>query len=174
MKPTIHAPAVPARTHKQEPWRERDQIIELIAIFKFVKVAGLLAITFGLLHLFDPAVGAKLQSWVFALSESAAHPHILRGLKTVTSLSERQIQTLGVIALAYATLYMIEGIGLWHQSRWAEYLTIVATSLLIPLEIYEITRRVTVPRVTALIVNVAAVIYLIYRLRHEDEKTRIV
>jgi uncharacterized membrane protein (DUF2068 family) len=69
---------------------------------------------------------------------------------------------------------MIEGIGLWHQSRWAEYLTIVATSLLIPLEIYEVTRRVTVPRVTALIVNVGAVIYLIYRLRHEDEKTQIV
>ena len=174
MKPTIHAPAVPAKTHKQENWRERDQIIELIAIFKFVKVAGLLAISFGLIKLFDPAVGQKLQSWVFALSESAAHPHILRALTEVTSLSERQIQTLGVIALSYATLYRIEGIGLWHQSRWAEYLTIVATSLLIPLEIYEITRRVTMPRVTALLVNIAAVMYLVYRLRHENERSRIV
>jgi uncharacterized membrane protein (DUF2068 family) len=71
-------------------------------------------------------------------------------------------------------LYMIEGIGLWHQSRWAEYLTIVATSLLIPLEIYEVTRRVTIPRIGALVVNVVVVIYLIYRLRHENERVRIV
>jgi uncharacterized membrane protein (DUF2068 family) len=174
MKPTIHAPQVPAPTHKQENWRERDQIIELIAIFKFVKVAGLLAISFGLIKLLDPHVGETLQSWVFALSDSATHPHVLDALVKVTSLSARQIQTFGVIALAYATLYMIEGIGLWHQSRWAEYLTIVATSLLIPLEVYEITRRVTVPRVTALVVNLAAVIYLVYRLRHEHERMRIV
>lgn len=174
MKPTIHAPATPAPTHKQEHWRERDQIIELIAIFKFVKVAGLLALSFGLIKLLDPAVGERLQSWIFALSETAAHPYALKALVKVTSFSARQIQTFGVIALAYATLYMIEGIGLWHQSRWAEYLTIVATALLIPLEIYEITRRVTVPRVGALVINVIVVIYLIYRLRHEHERIRIV
>ena len=48
MKATLHAPAVPARTHKNENWRERDQMIEIIAIFKFVKAAGLIAIDFGL------------------------------------------------------------------------------------------------------------------------------
>jgi uncharacterized membrane protein (DUF2068 family) len=69
---------------------------------------------------------------------------------------------------------MIEGIGLWHQSRWAEYLTIVATGLFIPLEIYEIFNRVSLPRVAGLIVNVAAVGYLIYRLRHEEERVRII
>jgi uncharacterized membrane protein (DUF2068 family) len=174
MKATLHAPAVPARTHKNENWRERDQMIEIIAIFKFVKAAGLIAIDFGLLKLLDPAIAQRMQSWVLALSQSAAHPHVLRALVTVTSFSERRIQTLGVIALAYATLYMIEGIGLWHQSRWAEYLTIVATSLLIPLEIYEIARHATVPKVFALIVNIGAVIYLAYRLRHEDERIRIV
>jgi len=174
MKPTIHAPAVPARTHREESWRERDQVIEAIAIFKFIKVAGLIGISFGLRKLLDPAVGEKLQSWIFALSESAAHPYILKGLVQVTSLSSRQIQGLGVIALLYAMLYMIEGIGLWHQSRWAEYLTIVATSLFIPIEIYEITRRLTIPRVGALLVNIIVVIYLIYRLRHENERVRIV
>jgi uncharacterized membrane protein (DUF2068 family) len=174
MKRTIHAPATPARTHRTENWRERDQIIELIAIFKFVKVAGLLAISFGLIKLLDPAVGERMQSWIFALSESATHPYALKALVKVTSFSARQIQTFGVIALAYATLYMIEGIGLWHQSRWAEYLTIVATSLLIPLEVYEITRRVTVPRIGAFVINIIVVIYLVYRLRHEHERIRLV
>lgn len=174
MKPTIHAPATPAPTHRQDHWRERDQVIELIAIFKFVKVAGLLAISFGLIKLLDPAVGQKMQSWIFALSESSAHPYILKALVQVTSFSGRQIQSFGVIALFYATLYMIEGIGLWHQSRWAEYLTVIASATLIPLEIYEIYRRVTIPRVGALVINVIVVLYLIYRLRHEDERSRIV
>lgn len=173
MQPTIHAPAVPARTHKNENWRERDQMIEIIAIFKFVKVAGLLAIDFGLLKMLDPAIAQRMQSWILALSQGAAHPHILKALVTVTSYSPRRLQTLGVIALSYATLYMIEGIGLWHQSRWAEYLTIVATSLLIPLEIYEIVTHMTLPKIIALIVNIGAVIYLAYRLRHEDERIRI-
>ena len=174
MHPTIHAPAVPARTHKNKNWRERDQLIEIIAIFKFVKAAGLIAIDFGLLKMLDPAVAERMQTWILALSESAAHPHVLRALVTITSYSPRHLQTLGVIALFYAMLYMIEGIGLWHQSRWAEYLTIAATSLFIPIEVYEIVRHTTAPKIIALIVNIGAVIYLVYRLRHENERVRIV
>jgi uncharacterized membrane protein (DUF2068 family) len=174
MKPDIHAHATPARTHKQENWRERDQLIEIIAIFKFVKVAGLLGISFGIINLLQPATALRLQNWIIALSSGESHPHILKALVMISSYSPRRIQALGVVVLFYATLYMIEGIGLWHQSRWAEYLTIVATGLFIPLEIYEITRRTTVPRVAALIVNIFAIGYLIYRLRHEDERVRII
>jgi uncharacterized membrane protein (DUF2068 family) len=174
MKTDIHARATPARSHRKENWRERDQLIEIIAIFKFVKVAGLLAISFGIIHLLQPGTEAQLQDWILTLSDSAAHPHILKALMTVSSYSPRRIQAAGVIVLFYATLYMIEGIGLWHQSRWAEYLTIVATGLFIPLEIYEIMHHTTVPKIAALIVNVAAVGYLIYRLRHEEERVRII
>lgn len=174
MKPTIHAPAVPAPTHKTESWRERDQLIEIIAIYKFVKVAGLLAIDFGIIKLLQPTTADRVQNWILALSNSAAHPHILKALVLVTSTSPRRMQALGVVALFYATLYMIEGLGLWHQSRWAEYLTIIATALFIPFEVYELYRRVTIPRAGALIVNVAAVVYLAYRLRHEEERVRII
>lgn len=174
MKLTIRAPSIPARTHARENWRERDQLIELIAIYKFVKVAGLLAIAFGIIKLLQPTTSQRVQEWILALSNSEAHPHILRALVTITSYSPQRMQALGVVVLFYATLYMIEGIGLWHQSRWAEYLTIVATALFIPIEIYEITRRLTIPRVSALIVNIAAVAYLIYRLRHEEQRVRII
>ena len=173
MTPIINAPASPASTHAKESWRDRDQLIEIIAIYKFVKVAGLLAIDFGLIKLLQPATAQRLQNWILTLSEGGSHPHVLHALVLITSYSPRRIQTLGVIALFYATLYMIEGIGLWHQSRWAEYLTIIATALFIPLEVYEITRRVTFPRVIALIVNIAAVVYLAYRLRHEDQRVRL-
>jgi uncharacterized membrane protein (DUF2068 family) len=62
-------------------------------------------------------------------------------------------------------LELVEAIGLWHERRWAEYLTVVATSGLLPFEILEITKRVTVVRVGALIINLAIVAWLLYRKR---------
>jgi uncharacterized membrane protein (DUF2068 family) len=92
----------------------------------------------------------------------------------IMNLSPRRMQALGAVALFYAMLYVIEGIGLWHQSRWAEYLTIIATATFIPLEIYELYRRLTLPRAGALLVNVAVVMYLVYRLRHPNERVKLV
>jgi Predicted membrane protein (DUF2127) len=60
---------------------------------------------------------------------------------------------------------LIEAIGLWHEKRWAEYLTVIATAGLMPFEIVELTRRVTVFRVGALVVNLAIVIWLVWRKR---------
>jgi uncharacterized membrane protein (DUF2068 family) len=67
--------------------------------------------------------------------------------------------------LLYAGLEMVEGVGLWLRKRWAEYLTVLATSLGIPFEIYEVAGHVTAFRVTALAVNTAIVIYLVCRNR---------
>jgi uncharacterized membrane protein (DUF2068 family) len=68
-------------------------------------------------------------------------------------------------ALAYFVLELVEAIGLWHEKRWAEYLTAVATSGLLPLEILELTKRVTVIRVGALVINIAIIVWLVYRKR---------
>ena len=62
-------------------------------------------------------------------------------------------------------LEAVEGLGLWWQKRWAEYLTFVATTLLLPLEVYELAARVSVFKVTALIVNIAVVVYLLFAKR---------
>ena len=49
--------------------------------------------------------------------------------------------------------------------RWAEYLTFIATSLLIPYEIYELYLRVSVLKVVAFVLNVLVVAYLLYAKR---------
>ena len=62
-------------------------------------------------------------------------------------------------------LQLVEGLGLWLLKRWGEYFAVVATSLFIPLEVYELTEKITWLRVVALIVNVAAVVYLLVSKR---------
>jgi uncharacterized membrane protein (DUF2068 family) len=58
-----------------------------------------------------------------------------------------------------------EAVGLWYQKRWAEYLTLIVTTALIPLEVYELTAYVSWFKVVALIVNLAIVIYLLVAKR---------
>jgi uncharacterized membrane protein (DUF2068 family) len=59
----------------------------------------------------------------------------------------------------------VEAVGLWRQRRWAEYLTLIATSALLPLEVYELVRGITALKVVALVVNLAIVVYLLVAKR---------
>ena len=47
------------------------------------------------------------------------------------------------------------------SARWAEYLTFIVTTSLLPLEVYELANRATVFKVIAFIINLAVVIYLL-------------
>jgi uncharacterized membrane protein (DUF2068 family) len=67
--------------------------------------------------------------------------------------------------LAYGGLELVEGVGLWLARRWAEYLTVVATAVFLPYEIDELTRSVTVTKIGAFLINVAAVVYLVLAKR---------
>jgi uncharacterized membrane protein (DUF2068 family) len=67
--------------------------------------------------------------------------------------------------LAYGVLELVEALGLWLMRRWGEYVAVVGTGIFLPLEIYEILERVTWLRVVALLVNVFAVVYLLWSKR---------
>jgi uncharacterized membrane protein (DUF2068 family) len=71
----------------------------------------------------------------------------------------------GILALAYGTLEGVEAYGLWNRRRWGEWLTVIATSLLLIPEVWELTRSVTLLKVGALVVNLLIVAYLVWRLR---------
>ncbi len=67
--------------------------------------------------------------------------------------------------LAYALIEIVEGFGLWFAKRWAEYLTVVATAAFLPLEIYELTDKVSGFKIATLVLNVLAVLYILLAKR---------
>jgi len=83
----------------------------------------------------------------------------------LSQLEPHNIMLIVAVAGAYATLYTVEGVGLWLRKRWAEYLTTIATASLIPFELWELTQGATPIKIGALLVNVAIVAYLVYVLR---------
>jgi uncharacterized membrane protein (DUF2068 family) len=93
------------------------------------------------------------------------HVGILHELDRLFSLRSGRLREVGAGLLAYGVLEGVEAIGLWFTKRWAEYLTFVSTTVLLPLEIYEIAHRVSVLKIIGFLINVAVVVYLLYAKR---------
>jgi uncharacterized membrane protein (DUF2068 family) len=90
---------------------------------------------------------------------------IQRILHDAAKLNARKEVLFGLLALGYAALEGAEAYGLWRRRRWGEWLTVVATSLLLIPEVWALTKSATVLKVGALLANIAIVAYLVARLR---------
>ena len=86
-------------------------------------------------------------------------------IERLVTLQSGTIRIVALVAALYALLEGAEAVGLWFMKRWAEYLTFVATTALLPLEIWELTRRISPFKIVALVVNLAIVIYLLLAKR---------
>ena len=100
-----------------------------------------------------------------ANSTVGSHGLIVNWLERVLRLREGTVKILAVTSLVYFALELVEAVGLWHEKRWAEYLTAVAIAGLLPFELMELAKRVTVFRVGALVINLAILVWLLYRKR---------
>ena len=150
--------------------RKRDRGLAAIAIFKFAKATLLVVVGLGALALLHPAVSRAAHHWLAVVSSGTDRAITLDIIARVSGVRPTQLEALGIGAFLYAALFITEGVGLWKGLRWAEYLTVIATASFIPFEVHELVRRVSPTRITALIVNVVVVIYLIYMIRRPSAK----
>lgn len=149
-----------------------DRGLLLIASFKLLKALLLVAGGLAALKLLQPDAARSVSEWVAALPLDSQRRLAHRFLVRVTGLPASRLQALGVAFFAYAGLFVVEGIGLWRQRRWAEYLTVIATASFVPLEAYELVKDVTLPRIAALLANLLVVAYLVWVLRRGRGHTR--
>ncbi|MGI9155332.1 MAG: DUF2127 domain-containing protein [Marmoricola sp.] len=149
-------------------------ILRLLAVERFIRGLLLLALAYGvykfngsrnsLQQVFDSylpllrpvadKLGVDLQS---------AGP-----VRLIEQALKAQHSTLLLVAagvLAYGVLELVEGIGLWLIKRWGEYVAVVGTAIFIPLEVYELVEKVTWLRVVAFVVNIFAVVYIVWTKR---------
>jgi uncharacterized membrane protein (DUF2068 family) len=146
---------------------EHDSFIKVIIVERIVKAIVLIALAIGL-------IVAGERGWLATWAEyaqdqlnlSAGHGIIVLLLRLLVYVGNfSHVNVVAIAAIAYALLEGTEGVGLAMRRRWAEYLTVIATGLLIPYELYEVIRHVTLFKVGALLLNLAVVGYLAYRKR---------
>jgi uncharacterized membrane protein (DUF2068 family) len=142
-----------------------DRLLRLIAAFKLLKAGLLIALGVGAFKLLHKDMAQAIEHVIEALRLDPANHFIDAAVAKASNLSAEQIKKLGVGSFIYAGLFLTEGVGLWLVKRWAEWLTVIITSSLVPLEIYEIHRHPTPAKVVVLALNVAIVVYLIFRIR---------
>ena len=145
-----------------------DAVLLVIALFKFVKGALLLALAFGALSLLHKDVGSHVAHWLDQLRIDPDNRFVGTVLSKLQLIHTKELKELSALGAGYAALFLIEGTGLLLRKRWAEWLTIVATSSLMPLELYELIKEFTAIRLTVLLVNAAVVLFLIYRVRQKE------
>jgi uncharacterized membrane protein (DUF2068 family) len=157
--------------------RHRDRFIQAIALFKFLKTILFLLAALGAFGLMQQSVADRAREWGSDLAFTSGQHIVRRVIAMLTGLSRSKIGALGFVALFYSALFATEGVGLWREKRWAEYLTVIATGSLIPFEIWEIIRQPTPIRFATFAGNVAILVYLIVRLRrprHDaDDRQRV-
>jgi uncharacterized membrane protein (DUF2068 family) len=145
--------------------QKQDRGLLIIAAFKILKALGLMAVGFGALHFLHGDLATAIAHWVDLLRVDP-HSHYLHWiLEKLANVDEKKLRELSVGTFFYSALFLCEGVGLALRKRWAEYLTIISTASLMPIEILEIYKRPSPARVALLLVNLGVVAYLVRELR---------
>jgi uncharacterized membrane protein (DUF2068 family) len=145
--------------------RTQGRGLRLIAAFKLLKGFALLAVGIGVLRLLHHDVAEILEHWIDVFRVDPHNHFINRLLEKLSMLDDRRLKELSVGTFVYSAIFFTEGIGLSLRKRWAEYFTIVSTSSLLPLEIYELAKHPSAGKTLALLINLAVVGYLVNELR---------
>jgi len=154
-----------ARTGKSKSRPRARKGIWLIAAFKLFKGLLLLAVGIGALSLLHENAAAQVTHWIALLRVDPQNHFIHMLIRNLWTVDDTKLVEISAGTFFYAALMLTEGIGLALRKKWAEYFTIVATSSLIPLELYELVQHFSVARVVVIALNLAVVGYLVFDLR---------
>jgi uncharacterized membrane protein (DUF2068 family) len=152
--------------------KTRDNgLLRLIAIFKLAKAVTLIGVGVGALRLVhDNNIADSMIHLAARLGLNPGCRYLDHALARIVNLPQRDFRDLGIGSFVYAALFLTEGTGLWLMKPWAEWFTAIITSSLVPLEIYEIYRHLTIAKVIILLLNIAVVGYLFVRIRREHSE----
>lgn len=171
-----HPPAQPSRAHVPSrdeielPLRGpllRDRyVLRLIALDRALHVTLLAALAFVIFFVGNHAALQRDYSQIIEAfgGPSRAHPFLGR-FRHFFSITPTSLDEAGAGVAAFAVLEAVEMVGLWFARRWAEYLTLVATAVLLPLEIDELSSGVSVLKVLTFVINLAVAAYLLWAKR---------
>jgi len=137
----------------------------VIAVWRLIKCVFMFAVAIGAASLMHGEARDTLLRWAHDLHLNPDGWIVRTLLAHASALGPREIILLRGVSFALGMLYGVEGVGLALGERWAEWLTVVATGLLIPIEIYEVLFHFSVLKLLVLIGNVLIVAYLVWLLR---------
>jgi uncharacterized membrane protein (DUF2068 family) len=142
----------------------------IIGSLKLASGLLMLAAWLGMFRLFRNGVADEIEWAVRHLRLDPENRCFHMAIDWVSGLDRKHIRAIEAGTFFYALLHIVEGTGLIFERTWAGYLTIIATSSLIPVEVYEIFRKPNPLKSAVLVVNIGFVVYLAAKLRQEHRE----
>jgi uncharacterized membrane protein (DUF2068 family) len=158
-------------TRAADPPRSR-RVLRLIALERGGRGLLLLAAGVYLLFHLNRDFGRLGERVMRAIELDPRRPFLHRIVVYLHHLHASELRIAAIVAIGYGLLELVEGTGLWLDQLWAEYLTVIATSLLVPFEVYELVRHPSVWKAAGIVVNLAIVAYLAHLLRRRVRRSR--
>jgi len=141
--------------------KRHNRWLMLIAAYKFVLALVFVAVGVGALRLLHKDIGDLLAKMADHLRFNPESRIVNFILDKASLLDDPLLRRIGAAAFCYAGLGMLEGIGLYLEKIWGEYLTLAVTASFLPWELFEVFRRVTWIRAGLLVVNAMVFFYLL-------------
>jgi len=158
---------VPQTTMIQFPWQRtarhphHNSWLVLIAVFKVAQAVLFVAVGVGALKLLHKDVGDELAQLAEHLHFNPEWRLVNIVIEQADRLDDNLLRRIGAIFFVEAGLDLAEGIGLYLEKVWAEYLTLLITGSFLPWELFEVWKRVTWVRMGLFSVNLLVFIYLL-------------
>jgi|SRR5271167_3557874 len=147
---------------KPDPHRRQRQVLRAVAAFEFFKGSFVVVMGVCALALVHKDVWLYAESLLALLHVNTDRRSAQLFLDFADSVTDARLWAAARIAFSYAVLRFTEAYGLWNGRTWAEWVALVSGALLLPLEVRELLRGVTVLRSAVFIGNVAVVLFMLY------------
>lgn len=144
--------------------------LHIVALFEGAKGLLVLVVGFGLLSFIHKDIHEAAMRLVkhVHLNPASHYPRIF--LDLTEHVNDTNLWSIALAAAMYFVVRMIEAVGLWLRKSWAEWFAVLTGGMYIPVEIFEVVRSVTWPRITVLVINLGVVSYLLYVLTRDSQK----
>jgi len=148
---------LPTRTGPQH----HNRLLLLIAVYKFLHALLFFAIGMGAHHLLHKDIADQIDILARHLRFNPESRLVIFVLRKASVINGPVLARISLVAYCYATVTLVEGIGLYLEKAWGEFLTLAITASFLPWEIYEVFRRLTPFRVGLLTINILVFLYLL-------------
>lgn len=150
--------------------------IRVVATIEALKGAAVFGAALGLLSVIREDLRTVVAEVIGHLCMSPASHAARFFLDAADRYDDIRVQWLALLALGYSVIRFVEAYGLWKTRRWAEWVAATSCAIYLPLEMYELAKRITWLRVGTFLFNIALLIYMSWRLwaeRKHQPKTTI-
>ncbi|HXM68769.1 MAG TPA: DUF2127 domain-containing protein [Candidatus Acidoferrum sp.] len=143
----------------------QKSLLRAVATVEFIK--GIFVLLIGICAI----LLVRKDAWLMAESLLAVlHINTDRHVAQVflnfaDNLTDTRLWAAARLAFVYSALRFAEGYGLWNQRTWAEWIAFLSGTLLLPLEVRELIRGITLLRAVVFAGNLGIVFYMFFLLR---------